>query len=93
VRSYLAVPVISRSGEVLGGLFFGHANLGVFTERSERILTVIVLIIATIQIVVSRPRPRSDSQAQRNAAASTGSVTAADRPGTLEANSAPPKAN
>ena len=24
VRSYLAVPVISRSGEVLGGLFFGH---------------------------------------------------------------------
>ncbi|HEY5336977.1 MAG TPA: PAS domain S-box protein, partial [Rhizomicrobium sp.] len=41
VRSYLAVPVISRSGEVLGGLFFGHANLGVFTERSERILTVI----------------------------------------------------
>ena len=26
VRSYLAVPVISRSGEVLGGLFFGHAR-------------------------------------------------------------------
>ena len=24
VRSYLAVPVVSRSGEVLGGLFFGH---------------------------------------------------------------------
>ena len=24
VRSYLAVPVISRTGEVLGGLFFGH---------------------------------------------------------------------
>lgn len=37
VRSYLAVPVTSRSGEVLGGLFFGHANVGVFTERSERI--------------------------------------------------------
>lgn len=37
VRSYLAVAVISRSGEVLGGLFFGHANVGVFTERSERI--------------------------------------------------------
>ena len=36
VRSYLAVPVISRGGEVLGGLFFGHANAGVFTERSER---------------------------------------------------------
>jgi PAS domain S-box-containing protein len=36
VRSYLAVPVKSRTGEVLGGLFFGHAKPGVFTERSER---------------------------------------------------------
>ncbi|SFM03722.1 PAS domain S-box-containing protein [Bradyrhizobium sp. NFR13] len=36
VRSYLAVPVRSRTGEVLGGLFFGHAKTGVFTERSER---------------------------------------------------------
>ncbi|HZP66097.1 MAG TPA: PAS domain S-box protein [Rudaea sp.] len=36
VRSYLAVPVISRTGEVLGGLFFGHSRTGVFTERSER---------------------------------------------------------
>jgi PAS domain S-box-containing protein len=38
VRSYLAVPVISRSGEVLGGLFFGHPEPGVFTERSERLI-------------------------------------------------------
>jgi PAS domain S-box-containing protein len=36
VRSYLAVPVISRSGAVLGGLFFGHSQAGVFTERSEQ---------------------------------------------------------
>jgi PAS domain S-box-containing protein len=36
VRSYLAVPVISRGGEVLGGLFFGHATPGAFTERSQR---------------------------------------------------------
>ena len=36
VRSYLAVPVVSRSGEVLGGLFFGHHEVGVFTERAER---------------------------------------------------------
>jgi PAS domain S-box-containing protein len=35
VRSYLAVPVMSRTGEVLGGLFFGHATPGVFTDRSE----------------------------------------------------------
>jgi PAS domain S-box-containing protein len=36
VRSYLAVPVVSRTGEVIGGLFFGHAKVGVFTKRSER---------------------------------------------------------
>ncbi|MEO5819793.1 MAG: ATP-binding protein [Vicinamibacteraceae bacterium] len=38
VRSYLAVPVRSRSGEVLGGLFFGHPDPGVFTERAERLV-------------------------------------------------------
>ncbi|MEJ7598719.1 MAG: ATP-binding protein [Kofleriaceae bacterium] len=38
VCSYLAVPVISRSGAVLGGLFFGHAESGMFTERSERLV-------------------------------------------------------
>lgn len=38
VTSYLAVPVISRSGEVLGGLFFGHPDAGVFTERDARIV-------------------------------------------------------
>ncbi len=37
VRSYLAVPVISRSGAVLGGLFFGHPRAGVFTARAEQI--------------------------------------------------------
>ncbi len=38
VVSYLAVPVISRSGEVLGGLFFGHSEPGVFTLRDEKII-------------------------------------------------------
>jgi PAS domain S-box-containing protein len=37
VRSYLAVPVFTRTGDVLGGLFFGHATPGVFTDRSERL--------------------------------------------------------
>ncbi len=41
VVSYLAVPVISRSGEVIGGLFFGHPEPGVFSERTERIMVVI----------------------------------------------------
>jgi PAS domain S-box-containing protein len=38
VRSYLAIPVISRSGEPLGGLFFGHPDPGVFSESDERII-------------------------------------------------------
>jgi PAS domain S-box-containing protein len=37
VRSCLAVPVISRTGEVSGGLLFGHPDANVFTERSERL--------------------------------------------------------
>jgi PAS domain S-box-containing protein len=39
VKSYLAVPVIARSGKVLGGLFFGHSRTGVFTEHAEKLLT------------------------------------------------------
>ena len=35
VRSYLAAPVVSRSKEVLGGLFFGHSEPGKFTENHE----------------------------------------------------------
>ena len=38
VRSYLAAPVISRTGTVLGGLFFGHSEPGIFTARAERIV-------------------------------------------------------
>jgi signal transduction histidine kinase len=38
VVSYLAVPVTLRSGEVVGGLFFGHPEANVFTERAERIV-------------------------------------------------------
>ena len=37
VRSYLAVPVMSRTGEVIGGLFFGHAQTAVFSDRAERL--------------------------------------------------------
>lgn len=38
VRSYLAVPVVSRTGEVIGGLFFGHPEVGVFNEQVEHII-------------------------------------------------------
>ena len=46
VRSYLAVPVVSHSGDVLGGLFFGHSDPGMFSERVERIVTGISAQVA-----------------------------------------------
>jgi signal transduction histidine kinase len=38
VCSYLAVPVISRSRDVQGWLFFGHSRAAVFTEEHERLV-------------------------------------------------------
>jgi len=35
VRSYLAVPVKSRDGSVIGGLFFGHAQPARFNDAAE----------------------------------------------------------
>jgi PAS domain S-box-containing protein len=53
VRSYLAVPVASRSGEVVGGLFFGHSRPGVFTARAERI---VVGVAAQAAIAIDNAR-------------------------------------
>jgi signal transduction histidine kinase len=47
VRSYLAVPVVSRSGAAIGGLFFGHIKTGVFTEHAERLATELAAHAAT----------------------------------------------
>ncbi len=41
VRSYLAVAVTARSGEPIGGLFFGHAGRGRFDARHERAVVAI----------------------------------------------------
>jgi PAS domain S-box-containing protein len=38
VRSYLAVPVISRNGETIGSLLFGHPETHRFSERHERLM-------------------------------------------------------
>jgi len=38
VSSYLAAPVISRFGNVIGGLFFGHSKPGVFTQEHEELI-------------------------------------------------------
>ncbi|MBI3654253.1 MAG: GAF domain-containing protein [Acidobacteria bacterium] len=46
VTSYLAVPVLSRSGEVIGGLFFAHPDAAIFTARHERIVEGLAAQIA-----------------------------------------------
>jgi len=38
VVSYLAVPVTSATGQVIGGLFFGHSRPGKFTAEHEKLL-------------------------------------------------------
>jgi signal transduction histidine kinase/ActR/RegA family two-component response regulator len=62
VRSYLAVPVVGRTGEVIGGLFFGHSEVGVFSERSERL----ALGIAS-QAAIAVDNARLYTQAQQAA--------------------------
>jgi PAS domain S-box-containing protein len=53
VRSYLAVPVQSRSGEVIGGLFFGHPDSGQFKKNHEDLM---VGIAAHAAIAVDNAR-------------------------------------
>ncbi|WP_447976546.1 GAF domain-containing protein [Candidatus Nitrospira bockiana] len=65
VTSYLAVPVVSRSGQVLGGLFFGHPDRGVFTERVERI---VVALAAQAAIAVDNARLYEAEQRARRRA-------------------------
>ncbi len=66
VRSYLAVPVVSRTGEVFGGLFFGHAERGVFTERSEDIIKVVA---GQAAVAIENARLHQTSQRQIEALA------------------------
>ena len=47
LKSYLSVPVISRSGTTLGGLFFGHPDAGVFNDRSQRLAIALAAHAAT----------------------------------------------
>lgn len=59
VRSYLAVPVVTRSGVVLGGLFLGHPDADVFTDRSQRIAGALAAHAAT---AMDNARLHTDAQ-------------------------------
>jgi signal transduction histidine kinase/CheY-like chemotaxis protein len=61
VRSYLAVPVTSRSGEVVGGLFFGHSKPKQFTEAHEHLMTGIA---AQAAIAIDNARLYRAAQAE-----------------------------
>ncbi len=53
IRSYLAVPVVSRNDDIVGGLFFGHSDTGVFTDRIER---VVVSLAAQAAVAIDNAR-------------------------------------
>jgi signal transduction histidine kinase/CHASE1-domain containing sensor protein len=53
VRSYLAVPVVSRSGDVIGGILLAHETAGVFGEREEK---VVVGLAAQAAIAIDNAR-------------------------------------
>jgi PAS domain S-box-containing protein len=73
VTSYLAVPVVSRSGEVLGGLFFGHPEAGVFGERHARLVeglaaqAAIAMDNARLFETAQRARAEAEQAASENA--------------------------
>lgn len=41
IRSFVAVPVVSRNGEILGGLFFGHSEPNIFSAAAVDVLMAI----------------------------------------------------
>lgn len=53
VVSYLAVPVVSKSGEVIGGLLYGHPEPGIFTAEHE-LLVVNIASQAAVSLDNSR---------------------------------------
>ena len=47
VRSYLAVPVRGRRGDVIGGIALGHSRHGAFDSRAEQLVTGLASLTAT----------------------------------------------
>lgn len=70
VRSYLSAPVVSKTGQVLGSLLFGHPDAGVFTERSEAVLKSLAIQAgiamdnANLYRELTRARAQADSANQ-----------------------------
>jgi signal transduction histidine kinase/FixJ family two-component response regulator len=71
VRSYLAVPVMSRTGDVIGGLFFGHEDASVFGEREERVAASIAgwaaVAMDNARLYEAERRARADAEVANQA--------------------------
>jgi PAS domain S-box-containing protein len=71
VRSYLAVPVVGRNGNVFGGLFLAHPQPSVFTEESERIVTGLAshaaVAIENARLYDAERRARTEAEAANRA--------------------------
>jgi signal transduction histidine kinase/ActR/RegA family two-component response regulator len=67
VCSYLAVPVVGRGSEVLGGLFLGHPEPGVFTEDAERAVVSLgaqaAIAIDNARLYEAERRARAEAEA------------------------------
>jgi len=59
VTSYLAVPVVARGGHVRGGLFFGHPDADVFTDRAEH---SVMALAAEAAIAIDNARLFEETQ-------------------------------
>ena len=71
--SYLAVPVVSRSGDIIGGLSFAHSSPGAFTAAHEHIAAgisaqaAIALDNARLFEQVNRERDKAEAAQQAQA--------------------------
>jgi PAS domain S-box-containing protein len=61
VRSYLAVPVQTPAGDVLGGLFFGHPQTHRFNGQAE---SLVVGLAAQAAVAIESVRARDAAQAE-----------------------------
>ncbi len=72
VRSYLAVPVFIPHGTVVGGLFFGHPEIGVFSAEDEQIAAGISTqagtAIAKARLLAAERDARAEAEARSHAA-------------------------
>jgi signal transduction histidine kinase len=62
---------MSRTGDVIGGLFFGHAGVGVFSDRAERIATGIAawaaVAIDNARLYEAEQKARTQAEAANKA--------------------------